>query len=198
MKLETIYKELKEVVVDSDCFNLQKYESLMEKLENAIRLESAYKTTSRTRIDAIKRVASKDKSRPALQGYGVNGDYKVVTDSYHAILIYQDNMPLELKDNYPDVSRCTPEQDGEEIPMVDMDDLMTFIKTHKKYDKHNNPNLEDLYRIGELLVQPQFVKNVIDVLGKDDTKIYFYGENRPLKFKNSKNEVGIVLPVIVF
>lgn len=196
MKLETIYNELKEVVVDEDCFNMPKYLELMEKLEDAIRMETCYKTTSKTRIDAIKRVASKDKCRPALQGYGVNRDYKVVTDSYHAILIYQDNMPLELKDNYPDVSRCIPEQDGEEIPMVDMDDLMTFIKTHKKYDKSRNK--DDLYKIEELFVQPQFVKNVVDVLGKDDTKIYFYGENRPLKFKNSKGEIGIVLPVRVY
>lgn len=193
MKLETIYNELKEVVVDEDCFNMPKYLELMEKLEDAIRMETCYKTTSRTRIDAIKRVASKLDYRPALQGYGVNGDYKVVTDSYHAILIYQDNMPLELKDNYPDVLRCVPEQDGEELPMIDMDDLTAFIKTHKKYDKSRN--IDDLYRIGELAVQPQFVKNVIDVLGKDDTKIYFYGENRPLKFKNSKNEIGIVLPI---
>ena len=192
MKLETIYNELKEVVVDSDCFNLQKYESLMEKLEDAIRMETCYKTTSKTRVNAIKRVASKDKSRPALTGYGIIGDYKVVTDSYHAILIYQDDMPLELKDNYPDVSRCIPEQDGEELPMVDMNDLTAFIKTHKKYDGRNKDNL---YKIGDLLVQPQFVKNVVDVLGKDDTKIYFYGENRPLKFKNSKGEIGIVLPV---
>lgn len=195
MKLETIYNELKEIVVDEDCFNLPKYLELMEKLENAIRLETCYKTTSKTRINAIKRVASKDDCRPALQGYGVSGNYKVVTDSYHAILIYQDDMPLELKDNYPDVSRCIPEQDGEELPMVDMDDLIAFTKTHKKFDGRNKDNL---YKIGDLLVQPQFVKNVIDVLGKDDTKIYFYGENRPLKFKNSKGEIGIVLPIRSF
>ena len=57
--------------------------------------------------------------------------------------------------------------------MVDMDDLTAFIKTHKKYDGRDKDNL---YKIGDLLVQPQFVKNVVDVLGKDDTKIYFYGE----------------------
>lgn len=191
MKLEKIYCEVKDLF-DGEEFNFIKYKDLLSSLEKAIREESAYKTTSKTRVNAIKRVASKDNCRPALQGYGVNGDYKVVTDSYHAILIYQDTMPLELKDNYPDVSRCIPEQDGEELPMVDMDDLTAFIKTHKKYDGRN---FDNLYKIGDLLVQPQFVKNVIDVLGKDDTKIYFYGENRPLKFKNSKNEIGIVLPI---
>lgn len=191
MKLEKIYCEVKDLF-DGEEFNFKKYKDLLSSLEKAIREESAYKTTSKTRVNAIKRVASKLDYRPALTGYGVNGDYKVVTDSYHAILIYQDNMPLELKDNYPDVLRCIPEQDGEELPMVDMDDLTAFIKTHKKYDGRNKDNL---YKIGDLLVQPQFVKNVIDVLGKDDTKIYFYGENRPLKFKNSKNEIGIVLPI---
>lgn len=192
MKLEKIYCEVKDLF-DGEEFNFVKYKDLLSSLEKAVREESAYKTTSKTRVNAIKRVASKSDYRPALQGYGVNGDYKVVTDSYHAILIYQDDMPLEFKENYPDVSKCIPEQDGEELPMVDMDDLTAFIKTHKNYDKSRN--IEDLYRIGELAVQPQFVKNVIDVLGKDDTKVYFYGENRPLKFKNSKNEIGIVLPI---
>jgi hypothetical protein len=190
MKLETIYNELKDMVENGNDFNFIKYTNLMEKLEDAIRLESAYKTTSKTRVNAIKRVASKDKARPALTGYGIYGDYKVVTDSYHAILIYQDNMPLELKDNYPDVSRCIPEQDGEELPMVDMDDLTAFIKLNKK-------EKEPLYQIGECKYNANYVKNVIDILGKDDTKIYFYGENRPLKFKNSKNEIGIVLPIKV-
>lgn len=191
MKLEKIYCEVKDLF-DGEEFNFKKYKDLLSSLEKAVREESAYKTTSKTRVNAIKRVASKLDYRPALTGYGVIGDYKVVTDSYHAILIHQDVMPLEFKENYPNVKNCIPEQDGEELPMVDMDDLTAFIKTHKKYDGRN---MDNLYKIGDLLVQPQFVKNVIDVLGKDDTKIYFYGENRPLKFKNSKNEIGIVLPI---
>lgn len=190
MKLEKIYCEVKDLF-DGEEFNFIKYKDLLSSLEKAVREESAYKTTSKTRVNAIKRVASKLEHRPALTGYGVVGDYKVVTDSYHAIFIYQENMPLEFKENFPNMMNCIPEQDGEELPMVDMDDLTAFIKIHRM-------KKDNLYKIGNVLVQPQFVKNIIDVLGKDDTKIYFYGENRPLIFKNSKNEIGIVVPVKSF
>ena len=94
MKLETIYADLLEIM--SHDMDFTKALSLKEKLEKAIREETCYKTTSKTRVNAIKRVASKMQDRPALNGYGVCDDYKVVTDSYHLIAIKEDNMPLKL------------------------------------------------------------------------------------------------------
>ena len=204
MKLETIYNELKEVVVDEDCFNLQKYLGLMEKLEDAIRLESAYKTTSKTRVNAIKRVASQNNVRPVLTGYGIYGDYKCVTDSYHLIAIKEENMPLKLvttdselankvgKENcifgdYPNMEMFLKYDKSNEIPMVDMDDLTAFIKLNKKEKR-------PLYQIGEYKYNANYVKNVIDVLGKE-CKVYFQGEYRPLFFENNDGEIGLVLPV---
>lgn len=66
MKLETIYKDLVNIIEDD--MNFIKTLKLKEKLEEAIRKETCYKTTSKTRVNAIKRVASNLEYRPALTG----------------------------------------------------------------------------------------------------------------------------------
>ncbi len=201
MKLETIYGELLEIMKND--MDLTKALSLKEKLEKAIREETCYKTTSRTRVNAIKRVASKDNVRPVLTGYGIYEDYKVVTDSYHLIAIKEENMPLKLvttdnelankvgKENcicgvYPNMERILRYDTSNELNMIDLDDLESFCKMHKKDD--------EVYQIGDKEYNPHFIKNIIDVLGKD-VKLYDQGINRPLFFVNKENEIGLVLPV---
>lgn len=212
MKTEKFYEELKGIIVDNR-FDIIKYQKLLEKLEKAIREESCYKTSSKTRVNAIKRVASKDNCRPALKGFGIMDDFKVVTDSYHLIAIHQDEMPLpmvatsdELKAmgidhkeymekygrnslinaTYPNIKAIINYDTSNELPMIDLDDLESFCKLHKKDN--------ELYKIGEQSFNPHYVKNVVDVLGKE-FKIYYQGEYRPLFFVNDKEEIGLVLPV---
>ena len=211
MKLETIYNELVEYAKEQDFVKLQ---DLMSRIEKAVRTENSYKTTSKTRVNAIKRVASKNNIRPVLTGYGMKGDYKFVTDSYHLIAIKQDIMPLplvatsdELKELgidykeymekngreslingvYPNVEHFLNFDRGQELPMIDMNDLTSFIKLHKKD--------EEFYEINGCLFNPKFIKNVVEVLGAENTKIYFQGDNKPLFFENDKNEIGLVLPI---
>jgi len=202
MKLETIYGELLEIMKND--MDFVKALSLKEKLEKAIREESCYKTSSKTRVNAIKRVASKDNARPALTCYGVYEDYKVVTDSYHLIAIKEDNMPLKLVTtdnelankigkenciygNYPNMERILQYDTSNELEMFNLDDLESTCKMGKK-DK------DTLFTIGTQTFNPQFVKNVIDVLGTN-VKIYFQGDLRPLFFVNDKEEIGLVLPI---
>ena len=207
MKLETIYGELLEIMKND--MDFAKAMSLKEKLEKSIREETCYKTSSKTRVNAIKRVASKDNSRPALTGYGIYEDYKCVTDSYHLIAIKEENMPLKLVTtdselankvgkenciygNYPNMEKILKYDTSNELPMIDLDDLESFCKMHKKDFIHNA-----LYKIGEQNFNPHYVKNVVDVLGKE-FKIYYQGENRPLFFVNDKDEIGLVLPIRKF
>lgn len=212
MKLENVYVELKGIVVNGE-FDTMKYLKLLDKIEEKVRMETSYKYSPKTRIDAIKRVASKRNDRPALIGYGNRMGYQVVTDSYHLIAIHQKEMPIpmvatkdeleELGINYKEymekngrnsiINATYPTMDSilkfdtsNELPMINLDDLSSFVKLHKKD--------EELYKIGEQYFNPQFVKNVIDVLGKD-VKIYYQGEYRPLFFVNDKDEIGLVLPV---
>lgn len=204
MKLETIYADLLDIMKND--MDFVKALSLKEKLEKAIREETCYKTSSKTRVNAIKRVASKDNSRPVLTGYGIYGDYKVVTDSYHLIAIKEDNMPLKLVTtdnelankvgkencicgNYPNMESILRYDTSNELNMIDLDDLESFCKMSK-----NGKNKDILFTIGTQTFNPQYVKNVIDVLGTN-VKIYYQGENRPLFFVNDKDEIGLVLPI---
>ena len=203
MKTEKFYEELKGIIVDNR-FDIIKYQNLLEKIQKIIREESCYKTSSKTRVNAIKRVASKDNARPALTGYGIYEDYKVVTDSYHLIAIKEDNMPLKLvttddelankigkenciNANYPNISNILKYNTSNELEMINLDELESTCKIGKK-DK------DILFTIGSQTFNPQYVKNVIDVLGTN-VKIYFQGELKPLYFVNDKDEIGLVLPI---
>ena len=215
MTIETIYNEIKEITKDND-INYDKFIKLRDKLEEEIRKTTAYKTTNKTRVNAIKKVASKLEHRPALTGYGICGDYKCVTDSYHAIMIKQDEMPLplvatkedltrlgidlnEYRDKYgmtsiinatyPDLTKCiTFDYNKDNQLELDVNDLVSFIKTNKKEKR-------PLYKLGECTYDPNYIKNVIDVIGTD-CKIYFQGKLKPLYFVNDQEEIGVVLPVV--
>lgn len=208
MKLETIYNDLKDIMEHGMDFT--KALKLKEKLEKAIREETCYKTTPKTRVNAIKRVASKLEIRPALTGYGICNDYKCVTDSYHAIMIKEDNIPLklvttdkELADKvgcenciyatYPSFeSFINFDKSNYDISNLDYNDVEQFYKLHKK-----NADKE-LYEIKGQFYNIKFIKNIIDVLGTDTTLYTPKNEYRPLYIVNSKNEIGLVLPVRKF
>ena len=204
MKLETIYNELLDIMNNNMDFT--KALKLKEKLEKAIREETCYKTTSKTRVNAIKRVASKMEDRPFLTGYGICGDYKCVTDSYHAIMIKEDSMPLKLVTtdnelskkighenciyaNYPSFeSFINFDKSNYDISNLDYNDVEQFYKLHKK-----NADKE-LYEIKGQFYNIQFIKNIIDVLGTDTTLYTPKNGYRPLYVVNKENEIGLVLP----
>lgn len=205
MKLETIYNDLIDIMKHD--MNFTKALKLKEKLENAIRLETCYKATSKTRVNAIKRVASKWEDRPALTGYGIKDGYKYVTDSYHAIKIKEDNMPLKLattdselankvgKENcinatYPDLDKIMQfDKSKYKAIKLDYNDIEQFYKLHKKNAK------DELYQIENKFYNIIFIKNVIDVLGTDTTAYIIEDEIRPMFIENKENELGIILPV---
>ena len=206
MKLETIYNDLVEIIKDDMDFT--KVLKLKEKLEKAIREETCYKTTNKTRINAIKRVASKMNERPALTGYGICGDYKVITDSYHAVMLKDDNIPLKLvttdkelankvginnciNANYPDFKNIINfNKNYYKTITLDFDDISQFYKLHNKNAE------KELYKIEEQYFNIKYLKNVIDVLGTDLT-IYLSNDNvnRPIYFENKKGELGLVVPI---
>ena len=206
MKLETIYNDLVEIIKDDMDFT--KALKLKEKLEKAIREETCYKTTSKTRVNAIKRVASKMNYRPALNGYGICGDFKCITDSYHAVMLKDDNIPLKLvttdidlankvginnciNANYPNFSSFINfNKDYYKTIELDFDDIAQFYKLHNK-----NANKEP-YEIENQYFNIKYLKNVIDVLGTDLT-IYLSADNedRPIYFENKNGELGLVVPI---
>lgn len=205
MKLETIYNDLVDIM--NNDMDFVKALKLKEKLEQVIRENTCYKTTSKTRVNAIKRIASKLEIRPALTGYGIYEDYKCITDSYHLVAIHEENMPLKLvttdkeladkvgRENcingtYPNMEHVInfDKQYYNEITL-DYDDIMQYYKLHKK-NAENEP-----YEINGQYYNIIYLKNVIDVLGTDLTiyqsKDYF----RPMYLVNKDNEIGLVLGI---
>lgn len=205
MKLETIYNDLVDIMKDD--MNFDKALKLKEKLEKVIREETCYKTTSKTRVNAIKRVASKMNDRPYLTGYGIYNDYKVVTDSYHLIAIHEENMPLKLvttdkeladkvgHDNcingtYPNVKTLLDfNKNDYNIVELDYDDIMSYYKLHKKNAK------DEPYEINGKYYNIIYLKNVIDVLGTDLTVYQSKDYTRPMYLMNKANELGLILGV---
>lgn len=208
MKLETIYNRIIENIKENDII---KWQDLLEDINKQIRLETCYKTTSKTRINAIKRVADQTNMRPALSGYGIVEDYKVVTDIYHLIMIHEENMPLklvttdkELADkvghencinaNYPNVLHFKDfNKDLYDVIELDLDEIATFYKLHKK--NHKDEPIE----INGFNYDITYLKNLIDVLG-EDIKVYVSNDKelRPLYIENNKDELGLVLPIRTF
>lgn len=205
MKLETIYNDLVDIM--NNDMNFEKALKLKEKLEKVIREETCYKTTSKTRVNAIKRVASKIEDRPALNGYGIYKDYKVITDSYHLVAIHEENMPLKLvtidkeladkvgKENciyadYPNMEHIInfDKQYYDEITL-DYDDVMQYYKLHKK-NAENEP-----YEINGKYYNIIYLKNVIDVLGTDLIVYQSKDYARPMYLVNKANEIGLVLGI---
>ena len=202
MKIETIYNDLVEIMKND--MDFQKALKLKEKLEQVIREENCFKTSNKTRISAIKKVASKREDRPVLTGYGICGDYKVVTDTYHLVAIKEENMPLKLvttdkeladkvghenciNGNYVNAEHLLEYNTDTEITL-DLDDITSFYKMHHKRAK------DELYDLKEYgLYNIDYLKNIIDILGKD-IKVYYQGEYRPLYIVNKDNEIGLVLP----
>lgn len=205
MKLETIYNDLVDIM--NNDMNFDKALKLKDKLEQVIREETCYKTTSKTRVNAIKRIASKWNDRPVLTGYGIYGDYKCVTDSYHLVAIHEENMPLkcvttdkELADKlgkenciygiYPNMFHVInfDKQYYNEITL-DYDDIMQYYKLHKK-NAENEP-----YEINGQYYNIIFLKNVIDVLGTDLVVYQSKDHFRPMYLMNKDNELGLVLGI---
>lgn len=208
MKIENIYNELVEMMKDD--MNFQKALKLKEKLAKVIREEACYKTTSKSRVNAIKRVASKWNDRPALTGYGICDDYKVVTDSYHLVAIHEENMPLKLVttdnelanevgkencicSNYPNVKHLLEfDKDNYVVTALNYNDIMSYYKMHKKNAK------EEPYEINENFYNITYLKNVIDILGTDLVVYVPKDYHRPMYLINKDNEIGLVLGVKKF
>ena len=135
MKLETIYNDLLEIMQDN--MNFEKALKLKEKLEKVIREETCYKTTSKTRVNAIKRVASKLDYRPALTGYGIYEDYKCVTDSYHLIAIHEENMPLKCATTDRELADKLGHENCINANYPNMESLLNFDKQYYNTINHS-------------------------------------------------------------
>lgn len=111
MKLESVYKRLHDLYVNTALRENNDIKELLEEIEKDIALDTCYKVSPRNRVNAIKRIIkSIPKEREYIKGFGYLMDFDksmmdnnkfVITDSYHLVCIKEDinnlfNMDLKL------------------------------------------------------------------------------------------------------
>lgn len=204
MKKETILQEIKKGLEDKTIL-----EDLIKRLEQDIRDETSYKTTSKTKVNAIKRIAKKDNIRPILNGYHIadDGMYEF-TDSYRAYRIKPIDMPLQsdediikeldLKIKYPEIKHFFKDMfDYDEEVKIDLDDITAVYKMRNKRQDQKKTLYTLKSKSYEVNVDISFLKDTIDIMGTD-TKLFLTGEKTPVQFKNKDDERAILLPIMKF
>lgn len=200
MKLENIYNKLNNI---NENENFIEVKLLLEEIKQAILEESCLKTTSKSKINAIKRVLKNvDDFKAVYKGWKKYGEYKVICDGYQLYMMKNVDIPAkevveeipegENKENYIlgaylNVENIFPEQYSERINL-DTKEILTAVKTKQDMIKITTENNNIVY------ANPLYIKNAIEILG-ENVKIYYTGEIKPIVFENEEGEKGMVLPI---
>ena len=208
MNNETLLKKL--IKIREGNYTL--LDEVISDLKLDIKSNSIYKTTKKTKINAIKKVLDRQKDiRPVLGGYHINKrDMIEFTDSYRAYELNKMELPfkkvVDKKDDnfdndtmivgsYPNLDFCLKKQsdiEANDYTKIDIDinDIIGAFKT--KEDKNELYTLN----IGEekIHLSISYLKETIDILGNNIT-CYGRKRNEPVYFYNEYNETGLVLPI---
>ena len=182
MNNETLLKKLIKIREG----NLTLLDEVISDIKLDIKSNSIYKTTKKTKINAIKKVLDRQKDiRPVLGGYHINKkDMIEFTDSYRAYEINKIDLPFKevvdkeseydkdtmILGNYPNLDFCfkdTFDIEAQEYTKIDIDinDIIGAFKA--KEDKH------ELYTLDsgkdKIRLSISYLKETIDILGNNIT-----------------------------
>lgn len=184
MKHETILQEIKNYLENRDITTL---ENLKTRLEEDIRKETSYKTSSKSRVNAINKMMKFNTKKGYQYTKCFNNDSKYqFTNSYYMVEI-NDSLGYEI-DNTKNYNQMLDRvYNGLEPLKVDLDDLMSSYKLKEKY-----------YNINGVDYDLEYLKQVIDIIGLD---IVFYQdlkEEHMLYYENKDNERGVIIGTRTF
>ena len=156
---------------------------LKEKLIEDIRKESAYKTNSKSRVNAIAKMQKENikNGYKNYNGYSLYGDKYLFTNTFYAVILndnlgYENNNRL-LGINIPSDLSC---YDNVEI---DFNELMLKYKTKEDYI------------INGKYFNSDYLKQVVDIMGTDSK---FMIRDYSLYVENNDNEKGILCGIKVY
>lgn len=181
MKLEKIIIELNKYL---ECEDIVIIEQLKQDLEEQLRKETAYKTTSKSRVNAIAKMQKYNTKhvRENLNGYAKNNEQFIFTNSYYLVSI---NDSLGYEDNNRNFSsllntfdRIISEDNKIEL---DYNNIMSSYKLKEKF-----------YNIQGINFDSEYLKQFIDILGNDLT-VYLDKKDLILYVENKENEKGVLL-----
>ena len=193
--------------------NYDLLDEIITNIKLDIKSNASYKTTNRTRLNAIKKVLNKNKDiRPILSAYHVNYNNKIeFTDSYRAYELNETELPFkkvvdkEDKDYdadtmivgcYPSLTRMFKKEedmDNDDYTKINIDinDIIGAYKTRE--DKYTTYSL--YAGDTEIRVNVSYLKETLDILGKDIT-CYGKKKNEPIYLYNKNNETCLLLPIM--
>lgn len=201
MKLENIYNKLNNINNEIENEEIKK---LLEQIRQAIKEESCLKTTSKTKINGIKRVLrSVEDATPIYTGWKKYEEYKVICNGFELYMMNNDvDIPAKevvtevpkganeddyILGEYLNVKGVFPSEYNEKINM-DIAEVLAATKTKEHMIKLKGENGGIVY------ANPFFIKNALDILGKNIT-LYYTGKIYPIVIENDKGEKGMILPV---
>ena len=181
MKLEKIIIELNKYIEYAD---LEIIKQLKSDLEEQLRRETAYKTTSKSRVNAIAKMQKYNTKRgyEHLNGYAKNDKQFIFTNSYYLVSI---NDSLGYEDNNKNFSnilntfdRVISEDNKIEL---DYNNIMSSYKLKEKVCNIQGINFDS-----------EYIKQFIDILGTD-LIVYLDKNDLILYAENKENEKGVLL-----
>ena len=151
---------------------------LKEKLIEDIRKESAYKTNSKSRVNAIAKI-QKENTKRAVQfynGYSLYDDKYLFTNTFYAVILndnlgYENNNKILGKVIPTDLSYYNNVE-------IDFNELMLKYKTKEDYI------------INGIYFDSNYLKQVVDIMGTDSN---FMIRDYVLYVENKDNEKAILM-----
>jgi hypothetical protein len=197
MKIENIYNKLKKI---NDEKNFVAIDLLLREIKQAILEESCLKTTSRTKINAIKRVLNNDYGIYA--GWKKYNDSKVICNGFELYMIKNTDIPAKevvevipknankddyIVGNYLNIEYVFPQEYTEKIK-INRKEILTAVKLKERMIKLFTEKNNVVY------ADSKYLKDAIDILG-ENVEVYYTGQKAPIVFENENGEKGIVLPI---
>lgn len=185
----------------------QLVDELISELENEINIEEepSINLERKEKITfIISKIISENIDYPKLYGYGIDGEYTVVTNSYVVYKIKSeiDKLPFQYK---PDLAKILNKSINDEEYMNGCEVDIDYNEVNIEYEeaKLYRPNEVDttycLYEINvfkgySAYVQLSFLKEALDVLGPS-TKAIVISPLKAIKLFNKVGDIVYLLPV---
>ena len=218
MNLENIIKNLKELKEE---YNPVLLDSLINKLEQEYKENLIIKKPSdKTRLNAIKKVIDNNSAMSVIHGYSLLDGKIVFTDSYQLYVINDKWLPFPVtcgQDNekevkelaekynldiipgvYPNVKNCIPDENMKKSNFkVNLKEVTSAYKTTKQENGKRVYNLifNDKTSVN---LDLNYLNNLIKIMRvSDDFELEYYGEYRPLIYRNN-GEIGLITTIRIY
>lgn len=154
-------------------------------------------------LKAVKRVKKMlekvGNNRPILGYYDIQDGKQVFTDSFFAFRMneghYVENLEYHNNNNgvYPSLEEFIPSPNPDCEAVIDIDQLANPHKIIPMNGK-DTALYEAKTTYNTAYIQAQYLENAIQILGRDDLKMYVYGSMRPVLLTSPKGE-AIIVPI---